>query len=97
MLVPSGIHAKYRNLQNAESTCNPRFFRAFKPKITHSIPPRPNIRTPKLASLALGVGQAGQAQVHGQHLGTRELLRSFDRMLASPAARNRRSSAGSLL
>jgi hypothetical protein len=41
MLVPSEIHAKYRSLQNAESTCNPRFFRAFKPKITHSIPRRP--------------------------------------------------------
>jgi hypothetical protein len=49
MLVPSGIHAKYRIFRNAESPCNPRFSRAFNPKITHSIPRRPiffNASTP---------------------------------------------------
>jgi hypothetical protein len=41
MLVPSAIHAKSRNHQNAESPCNPHFSRAFNAKITHSIPRRP--------------------------------------------------------
>ena len=41
MLVPSGIHAKYRISRNAESPCYPRFSRALNPKITHSIPRRP--------------------------------------------------------
>jgi transposase len=41
MLVPSGIHAKYRIPQNAQSLCNPHLSRVFNPKITHSIPRRP--------------------------------------------------------
>ena len=41
MLVPSGIHAKYRIPQNAESPCNPHLSRVFNPKNAHSIPRRP--------------------------------------------------------
>ena len=47
MLVPSGIHAKYPIPRNAESLRNPRFSRAFTSKITHSIPRRPNCKTPR--------------------------------------------------
>src|SRR5436309_6728720 len=50
MLVPSGSHAKYRSPQNAESRCNPRSSRVFNPKIAHSIPRRPIIRSGKTPS-----------------------------------------------
>ena len=43
MLVPSGIHAKYRIPQNAKSPCNPHLSRVFNPKNAHSIPRRPII------------------------------------------------------
>ena len=44
------------------------------------------IAQPELARLALGIGEAGKAQIDGQYSGPWKLARSLDRLLASPAS-----------